>query len=76
MGKVFKITNEQYKRLEEAVKDSIFNPENDFPQNRCDTVVTADGKIDDGDTVEPAKPKTSDVTAMAAPPNMLFRTRY
>lgn len=77
MRKIFKITEEQYKKLEEAVKDSIFmGRDNDFPQNRCDTMVTSDGKTRDGFDIEPAKPKTSDKTAAAAVPNPLFRKSY
>lgn len=77
MARIFKITEEQYRKLEEAVKDSIFiNRDDDFPQERCDTIVSADGKFCDCSTLEPAKPKTSDMTARAVAPNRLFRNRY
>lgn len=77
MGKIFKITEEQYRKLQEAVKDSILmGGDNGYPQTRCDTEVTADGKTSDGQELTPAKPKLPDATERAVQANILYRKAY
>ena len=77
MTRTIKLTEEQYSALRESIQDGIFLEPNDtFPQNMCDTQVTADGIVDDGEKKQPAKPKLPRRTALAAQPNRLFRNRF